>query len=463
MSHSVLVGEDDATTRYLLELYCRDEPYDLTFANDGSKTIELFKNQDFDILVTDVRMPGVDGQGILSFAQETRPEVPVIVITGYGTIDDAVDFLRRGAFDYLAKPFTRDNFLHRLSLAGRNVDLRNEVDRLRRNQDSQDEYTILTADPAMNSLISRLPSLSKTDAAVIVTGERGTGQELCARAVHSFSPRVDQKFVSISCAALPENLIESELFGHVRGAFTDAHSDRPGLVEEAKGGTLFLDEVGELPLTVQAKLLRFLQEREYKPVGSNITLTADVRIVSATNRDLEKEVAANRFREDLFYRLNVLPIELPPLRDRPGDIPLLASHFMTRFAHSAERPIHGYAQQTLDAMVAYEWPGNVRELINRVQRMVVFTETGLVGHPAWIRSGHGNTTSPRHQEASVTAIGFKAAKKTATNQFEANYIRRILRVAGGNIAAAARLAHIDRKNLWALMKKHEIDADEYRK
>ncbi|MCK5690665.1 response regulator, partial [Myxococcota bacterium] len=170
MSHSVLVGEDDATTRYLLELYCRDEPYDLTFANDGSKTIELFKNQDFDILVTDVRMPGVDGQGILSFAQETRPEVPVIVITGYGTIDDAVDFLRRGAFDYLAKPFTRDNFLHRLSLAGRNVDLRNEVDRLRRNQDSQDEYTILTADPAMNSLISRLPSLSKTDAAVIVTG-----------------------------------------------------------------------------------------------------------------------------------------------------------------------------------------------------------------------------------------------------------------------------------------------------
>ncbi|MBI5507552.1 MAG: sigma-54-dependent Fis family transcriptional regulator [Deltaproteobacteria bacterium] len=454
MSHRVLVAEDDATTRYLIEEYCRAEPFELTFAADGVEAMRLLKEVVFDIVVTDVRLPGVSGDAVLTFVRETRPEVPVIVITGFGSIDGAVRFLQGGAFDYIAKPFTGQVFTHRLSLASRHLDLRIEVNRLRSLGPGLGR--IISADPGMVRLQSRLPSIAKTEASVVLYGESGTGKELFARAVHELSRRAEQRFVSVSCAALPETLIESELFGHTRGAFTDAHLDRTGLIEEAEGGTLFLDEVGELPITVQAKLLRFLQEREFKPVGSNEIKHANVRIVAATNRNLEQEVAMARFREDLFYRLNVVPIRLPPLRERPGDIPLLANHYLGRFAKEFEREVPTLSAEVLALMAAYSWPGNVRELMNRVQRMVVMCDERVVRPEVWYRSGF-DAVAQSGEDGILAERGFAAEKVRVVARFESRFLTECLRHAAGNVAAAARIAKIDRKNFWTLMKRHRID------
>ncbi len=461
MSHRVLVAEDDATTRFLIQEYCKDEPYDLSFAADGVEAMRLLKDNTFDLVVTDVRLPGVPGETLLSFVRDTRPGVPVIVITGFGSIDGAVRFLQGGAFDYIAKPFTGQVFTHRLSLAARNIELKNEVDRLRSMRPGPALSQVISADPGLVRIQSRLPSIAKTDASVVVYGESGTGKELFARSVHELSQRSEKRFVSVSCAALPETLIESELFGHVRGAFTDAHTDRDGLIDEAQGGTLFLDEVGELPITVQAKLLRFLQEREFKPVGSNEIRHADIRIVAATNRNLEQEVAAGRFREDLFYRLNVVPIHLPALRERAGDIPLLANHFVLRFAKEFNRPAPSLSPEVVALMSSHYWPGNVRELMNRVQRMVVMTEENVIRPEVWYRSGL-DAVSPNRQDDLALDQGFTFEKRKMVARFEARFARECLRHANGNVAEAARIARIDRKNFWTLMHRHKITAEEFR-
>jgi DNA-binding NtrC family response regulator len=453
------VADDDATTRFLIDQYCKDQPFALTFAKDGVEAMRLIKELEFDLMVTDVRLPGVSGDSLLSFMHETHPEVPVIVITGYGSIDGAVSFLQRGAFDYIPKPFTSEVFTHRLLLAARNLELTHEVDRLRRMQPTPGLSAILSADPEVVTLLSRLPSIAKTDASVVFYGESGTGKELFSRAVHELSHRADSPFVSVSCAALPETLIESELFGHVRGAFTDAHVTRAGLIEEAESGTLFLDEVGELPVAVQSKLLRFLQEREFKPVGSNEIKHADVRIVSATNRNLEHEVATGGFREDLYYRLNVVPIQLPPLRDRVGDIPLLADSFVKRFAEEFDRPVRGFESDLMALMNDYAWPGNVRELMNRVQRMVVISDEELLTPETWFRSAPDADSS---RSAAVALGGFTAEKRKVVDRFESTYLSQCLQRADGNVAKAARLAGIDRKNFWTLMKRHRIDAARFR-
>jgi two-component system, NtrC family, response regulator GlrR len=461
MSQRVLVAEDDATTRFLIQEYCKNEPFDLTFAADGVEAMQLLKDAPFDIVVTDVRLPGVTGETLLSFVHDTRPDVPVIVITGYGSIDGAVRFLQGGAFDYIAKPFTGQVFTHRLALAASNLELKNEVDRLRSMRPGPALSQIISVDPGLVRLQSRLPSISKTEASVVLYGESGTGKELFARAVHELSPRVAKPFVSVSCAALPETLIESELFGHMRGSFTDAHSDRAGLIQEAEGGSLFLDEVGELPITVQAKLLRFLQEHEFKPIGSNETRHADVRIIAATNRNLEVEVGAGRFREDLFYRLNVVPIQLPPLRERVGDIPLLANHFLVRFAKEFDRPVTSLSPEVLTLMSGHAWPGNIRELMNRVQRMVVMCDSRVIQPEIWYRSGL-DAVAPGRGDELLTERGFMAEKQRVVARFEARFLTECLRHASGNVAQAARIARIDRKNFWALMKRHRIDAGLFR-
>ncbi len=459
MSYRVLIAEDDPTTRYLIGQYCKDEPYLLTFAEDGVEAMRTLKEESIDILVTDVRLPGISGETLLTFAHETYPHIPVIVITGYGSIDGAVRFLQHGAFDYIAKPFTGSVFTHRLSLAARNLELTHEISRLRALGPVPALSQIKSADPEIARLLSRLPSIAKTDASVVFHGESGTGKELFSRAVHELSPRAKRRFVSVSCAALPETLIESELFGHVRGAFTDAHTDRQGLIEEAEGGSLFLDEVGELPLAVQAKLLRFLQEREYKAVGSNQIRRADVRIVAATHRDLPAEVRAGTFREDLFYRLNVVPLTLPPLRHRVGDIPLLANHFRERFAVELKRPVSSFAPEVLESMTHDPWPGNVRQLMNRVQRTVVMADEPVIGPEAWRRSA---AELPQPGRPDAPYGGFIAEKRRLLARFERDYLSDCLRAAGGNVALAARNAKMDRKNFWMLMKRHAIDPQSFR-
>jgi DNA-binding NtrC family response regulator len=461
MSQRVLVAEDDATTRFLIQEYCKGEAFELTFAEDGVEAMRLLKDKPFDIVVTDVRLPGVPGETLLSFVHETLPEVPVIVITGYGSIDGAVRFLQGGAFDYIAKPFTGQVFTHRLSLAARNLALKEEVDRLRSMRPAPALSQIVSADPGLVRIQSRLPSIAKTDASVVLYGESGTGKELFARAVHELSLRAEKPFVSVSCAALPETLIESELFGHMRGSFTDAHSDRAGLIQEAESGTLFLDEIGELPITVQAKLLRFVQEHEFKPIGSNEIRHADVRIVAATNRNLAVEVGAGRFREDLFYRLNVVPIQLPPLRDRVGDIPLLANHFLIRFAKEFNRPVATLSPEVLALMSSYDWPGNIRELMNRVQRMVVTCDERVIQPEIWYRSGI-DVATPGRSEDVLTERGFVTEKKRMVARFEARFLTECLRHADGNVALAARMAKIDRKNFWTLMRRHRIDAGTFK-
>ncbi|MBI3178324.1 MAG: sigma-54-dependent Fis family transcriptional regulator [Deltaproteobacteria bacterium] len=459
MSHRVLIAEDDEASRFLIEQYCRGEAFHLTTARDGIEAVRLFNAAPFDIVVTDVRLPGLTGEELLEYVRQSRPSTLVIVITGFGSIDGAVHFLQRGAFDYITKPFTKQVFLHRLALAARNLELVSEVDRLRRLQPTPSLGRILTSDAKLVQLLSRLPSIAKTDASVLFYGESGTGKELFARAAHELSPRGQMPFVSVSCGALPETLIESEMFGHVRGAFTDAHTDRHGLIEEAEGGTLFLDEIGEVPLAVQVKLLRFLQEREFKPVGASEIKRANVRVVSATHRDLEQEVARGRFREDLYYRLNVVPIMLPPLRERAGDVPLLANHYLRRFAAEFGRRADSFSPETVELMAAYAWPGNVRELINRIQRMVVVSDEVVISPSTWYRSGTGlDGTS----DADDTSLGFTDAKRRVIERFESAYLGDCLRRARGNVAQAARMARMDRKNFWMLMKRYRIDAGEYR-
>lgn len=455
-AYRILVVEDDATTRYLIEKYCQNEPFHLSFADDGLAARQILEKNAFDIVVTDVHLPGLRGDRLLDFLHEKQPQVPVIVITSFGSTDDAVHFLQRGAFDYLAKPFTDKVFVHRLSVVARHLDLAYGIRRLRQLQPEQAALRkIKGTDPKITEILSRLPSIAKTDASAVFYGESGTGKELFSRALHELSLRQDMPFVSISCAALPETLIESELFGHERGAFTDAHAKRKGLVEEAEGGTLFLDEVGELSITVQAKLLRLLQEREYKPVGSNATHHANIRVVSATHRNLENEVAMGQFREDLFYRLNVVPITIPPLRNRVGDVPLLADHFLKRFAKESNRPQLKFAQEVIEIMLKHTWPGNIRELMNRVQRMVVMAEADTILLNVWYRSEFEQQGLP---PAARFASSFAEEKRRVIAEFESQYISECLEQSKGNVSQAARLAKMDRKNFWTLMKRCNINA-----
>jgi two-component system, NtrC family, response regulator PilR len=372
----VLVVDDEQSMRDLLAIMLRQTGYEVAVADGGETAIERLKAETFDLVVTDLRMRKIDGLTVLKAAKEHSPRTVVLVVTAYASTETAVEAMKLGAYDYVTKPFKVDEIklviqkaLEKKVLSTENARLRSELRSERR------ERQLVGNSTAMQQVYEMIGRIAATKTNVLIVGESGTGKELVARAIHTESDRAEMPFVALNCAAIPENLLESELFGHVKGAFTGAVNNKPGLFEAADNGTLFLDEVGELSLPLQVKLLRAIQEKTIRRVGGTSDRRVDVRIVAATNRRLEDEVAANRFREDLYYRLNVIQLELPPLRDRMEDLPLLVHHFVEKFARELAKPVRGLSEEAMARLRAHPWPGNVRELENGIERAVALSRS----------------------------------------------------------------------------------------
>jgi DNA-binding NtrC family response regulator len=465
---TVLIADDDKTNLYLLKVFCRDRTdIRLEFASDGQEALDRVKTGQIDILITDIRMPVLSGDELLITVKTNFPIIPVIIMTGYGSIEGAVDYLHRGADDYLTKPLTKEVFIHRLERVMERVALAKEVQRLRENLATASPVDqLIGRSPKMNELKSQLPTVAQTEASVVIYGESGTGKEVVARTVHHLSRRADRPFVTVNCGALPESLLESELFGYRRGAFTDARADTPGLVDAANGGTLFLDEIGEISLNVQVKLLRFLELKEYKPLGSPKSKIADVRIIAATNRDLQKAVLEKTFREDLYYRLNIVPITLAPLRERSSDIALLATFFLERANEAAKKSVRVSSQEVFRRLERYAWPGNIRELENKMEQLVVMATSGEItvdDVPLGRDEGEPPVREPREPARLAVAEGpFKDEKEALLARFEREYLTAVLSMEGGNASRAAKRAGLPRKNFWQLMKKHGIEGDSFK-
>ncbi|MCC7386632.1 MAG: sigma-54-dependent Fis family transcriptional regulator [Deltaproteobacteria bacterium] len=466
MAISVLIADDDPNTRYLLEIFCRDrEGLRLEFVSNGQEALGRIGEGSVDILVTDIRMPVMSGDELLTAIRKQFPQIPVLIMTSYGSIEDAVDFLHRGAEDYLAKPLTKEVFLHRLDRVMERVALAQEVRKLRDSVAQAEGAQLIGRSRPMLELAAKIPTIAQTEASIVILGESGSGKEVVARSIHAQSRRSDRPFVTVNCGSLPDTLLESELFGYRRGAFTDAREDTPGLVDTANRGTLFMDEIGEISPAVQVKLLRFLQLKEYKPLGSPKSKIADVRIIAATNRDLKREVAKGGFREDLYYRLNIIPLEIPRLRDRTGDIALLATHFLERFNRRFNREVVIRSPEVFRKLETYPWPGNVRELENKIEQLVVLAVDGTI-RPEDIRfneeSGGSELGGSLGWSPNGTIGSYKEEKRAVLDRFERTYLSALLTDENGHLSKVADRAGLDRKNLWQLLKRHHLKAETFR-
>ncbi|MFZ9887600.1 MAG: sigma-54-dependent transcriptional regulator [Myxococcota bacterium] len=450
MTRSILVVDDDAAMCDLLESGLRRHGYEVTSALRAEDAKNAVVAKEFDIAVIDLRLGGDDGLRVCEFIAENRPQTPVIVITAFGSLDSAVAAIRVGAYDFIMKPISVDGLLLTLDRALSHRDLREEVKRLR-----QDAAPLAPRDGAMigdsralERILDLIDRVSDSEASVLITGESGTGKELVARAIHDRSGRKGP-FVAVNCAAMPATLLESELFGHVKGAFTDARESRDGLFIAANSGTLFLDEIGEMPMEMQPKLLRALQERKVRPVGGTTEKSFDTRIITATNRDLELEVEDNRFREDLFYRVNVVTIPVPPLRARGNDVLTLAQAFVQTVARRTGKPVKGLSSAAAQKLLDYDWPGNVRELQNCIERAVTLTrfeEITVDDLPEKVR---------RYESSHVVVAGDDPAELITLHELERRYIHRVLKAAGGNKTQAARVLGLDRRTLYRKLERYQ--------
>jgi two-component system response regulator HydG len=433
----------------LLELELRRYDFAVTYAMSAADGLAIFESADFGAVLTDVRMAGQSGLDHCSQILARREDVPVIVTTAYADTETAIASIRAGAYDFVTKPFDMDELGLTLERALRHRSLREEVKRLRRAVSEAGEFDdILGSSDVMRRTFALVARLAESEATVLVSGESGTGKELVARALHARSARKDKPFVAINCAAMPESLLESELFGHVRGAFTDARTARQGLFIKANSGTLFLDEIGEMPAGMQAKLLRVLQERTVRPVGGEQEHAFDVRIVAATNRDLEAEVERGGFRRDLFYRLNVIELHLPPLRARPEDVPLLVEHFVKKHAAALGRTITAVDSDAADKLVSYPWPGNVRELQNCIEHAVALApldHLAVEDLPERIRDHQAK------QAIELDAPG--PTELMPMEEFERRYIIKVLEAVGGNKTMAAQVLGLDRRTLYRRLER----------
>lgn len=454
MNNGILVVDDDDAHRGMLRTMLRSWGYTVEEAGDGDKAVELVHEKAFDVVLTDVRMARMDGirtlKGILAY----NPALPVVLMTAYSSVETAVEALRLGAYDYLIKPLDFEALRHTLGQAIEHSRLSVENRELRRQlTDAAARPDILGRSPAIRDMLQIISTVAPTEATVLITGQSGTGKELVARALHEGSARAARPLVTVNCAALAENLLESELFGHEKGSFTGAERRREGRFVQADGGTLFLDEIGEMPLSLQAKLLRALQQGEVQRVGSDTPITVDVRVLAATNRDLRREAAEKRFREDLYFRLNVISIEVPSLCRRSEDIPLLAAHFLQRFAERNRKNIKGFAPQALDSMLRYSWPGNVRELENAVERAVILCNGDLITGrelPASVVGAPVETTAAAPEgEASLAGLPLDTVERRA--------IEETLRQTGDNKSEAARRLGITRATLHNKLRKYGLE------
>ena len=445
----ILIVDDDQPHRSMLRTVLRGWGYGVEEADDGTTAVALVRERAFDVVLTDVRMAHMVGITTLSQIRAWNPAIPVLIMTAWSSVESAVDALRLGAYDYLTKPLDFDVLRLSLERALDHTRLATENQELRRRLTNQ-ESPILGRSRPVRELVEMVETVAPTEATVLITGESGTGKELVARAIQSASLRKDKPFVTINCAALAENLLESELFGHEKGAFTGADRRREGRFVQADKGTLFLDEIGEMPLSLQAKLLRVLQQGEVQRVGSDEPLTVDVRVIAATNRVLADEVAAGRFREDLFYRLNVIGLEVPPLRARQEDIPLLAAAFLERHAAANRKSLKGFTPQAMDAMLRYSWPGNVRELENAVERAVILTTTDYVTERALPLTVQN---APPAAEDDLSALGSMSLEDVEKKAIEAT-----LRETEDNKSEAARRLGITRATLHSKLKKYGLES-----
>lgn len=452
MKQKILVIDDDTSLRRVLEYNLQEEGYDVQTASSGEEGLYLFGKSQPDLFITDMKMSGMDGLMVLKSIKERSPETLVIIITAFGTVDVAVEAMKAGAHDYITKPFNRDALRLTVKKALRFNGLAEENKRLKSElSDKTDFRTIVGSSKEMEKVFQVIRKVADTEAAILITGESGTGKELVARSIHANSSRRDAPFVAINCAAIPRDLLESELFGHVKGAFTGAVRDKTGKFQLAEGGTLFLDEVGELPLELQPKLLRALQEKEVEAVGGTNVQKLDVRVVSATNLDIDKAISDGAFREDLYYRLSVIPIHLPPLRERRKDIPLLIRYFCSK--HCSDKIT--FDKDTLETLVMYPWPGNVRELENSVERLLIMRSSDVIALddlPEKILSG----TTASVPSATTGRIFNLPDEGYSLEQLEREVVVAALERSGWNQTAAARFLRIPRHTLIYRMEKYEI-------
>jgi DNA-binding NtrC family response regulator len=448
--YTILIVEDDAANRdYLIEALA-DEGYRVEGARGGRVGLERVREGGIDLVVTDIRMPDLDGLDMMREIRTLAFPPHVITITAFGSIDTAIKAVRLGAFDYLTKPFQTEQLLLAIEKGLSDRGLRGEVERLRAEVERPYRLgNLIGKSAAMQEVFDLIRRLGQSAVSVLVTGESGTGKELVARAIHVGSPRKGRPFVAVNCAAIPDTLLESELFGYKKGAFTDAKTDRPGMFLEAEGGTLFFDEIAELSPALQAKLLRVIQEHEVRPLGASRSERVDVRLIAATNRDLESRLRDGTFREDLFYRLNVIQVALPPLRDRGTDIMLLAAHFLAAAAARAHKATRGFTQAAVEIMLSYPWPGNVRELENVVERAMALTESVEIDAadlPPQVRAR-------REGDLLQAAV----ARGLSLADLEREYIGCVLAAEGGNKTRAAQRLGLDRKTLYRKLEEYERD------
>ncbi len=437
----ILLVDDDPGLLRLLSIRLRAEGYEIEAVESAQKALSVVGRFTPDLVITDLRMDKMDGIGLLKELQSRSPGLRVVIITAHGTIPDAVSATQSGAFGFLTKPIDKDELMATVEKALRvsgSVDI-----------DEGWAAEIITRNQAMKEILNQAKMVAATDARVLINGESGTGKELLARAIHNASPRADKPFVAINCSAMAENLLESELFGHEKGAFTGATRSHKGLFQAAEGGTLLLDEIGDMPMRLQVKLLRVLQENQVRPVGSTEALEVDVRVISATHRDLQTMMGDGEFREDLYYRLNVVNIRIPSLNERREDIPLLVAHFLTRIAEESEQERKVYAPEAVEMLVMAEWPGNIRQLYNVVRQNVALSRSPVIS-----------------AELVQQSLGEHAGKllsfSDARDEFTRNYLSQILQITMGNVSQAARLAKRNRTDFYKLLSRHDLNPDQFK-
>jgi len=465
----VLVADDEPNLRRVLSAQLSRDGFDVHVAEDGEQALKVLADHHIDVVITDLRMPKLDGMELLKRIVADYADVPVIMITAHGTVHTAVEALKVGAFDYVTKPFDRAEFQSVVAKAARSRELAGQL--YLGGAEERGRFRLIGQSAVMQDVYQLIDRVADTPSTVLITGESGTGKELIARALHEHSSRKERAFIRVNCAALPPELIESELFGYEKGAFTGAVTSKPGRFELADGGSLFLDEIGEIPANMQVKLLRAIQESEFERVGGVKTISVDVRLIAATNRNLTEEIAAGRFREDLYYRLNVVNVHLPPLRERKSDIPLLIEHFLGRFNTRLKKNVQGVEPAAMELLINHAWRGNIRELENAIERCVLFCDGDMI-RASDLPSEQRDQVRPR-SPASVPELslpptetvpadltesisdegGLKEAVREATQRVERELILRALQQTGNNVTHTARLLKISRKSLQIKMKE----------
>jgi two-component system response regulator GlrR len=447
----ILVVDDDDNILKVIKMRLEAEGYQVTTAGEAKTALKLANDDVFDFALVDLKLNGTNGIQLMENLHQLNPEMPVIILTAYGTIKNAVEAMRKGAYSYLTKPFNSDELLFQTKNCLEKTKLTKEIKSLKKMV--KDRYgfdNIIGRSNKMEEVLEQVAKAADSDATICIEGESGTGKELIAKTLHLASARSDRQFVAINCAAIPETLFESELFGYKKGAFTGAIQNKEGLLYQAQGGTFFLDEISEMPLSMQAKLLRVMQEKEFVPVGGRKTIKMDIRFIATSNRNLKEEMTKGNFREDLFYRIYVIAIQLPPLRERKGDIPVLSHYFLDKLSKDANKKITGFSSTALQKLMLHSWPGNVRELQNTIESAITMATENIISDDLILPAGKAEANNLK-------------PLKDAKENFEKNYLLQLIELTEGNMAQAARLAGKYRADLYGLLKKYDLKPSNFRK